>query len=322
MSSLLIHDYPLMVSPKLAARIGLYEAHFLQQIHWLCEKSKNIRDGKAWVYNTYEQWLEHFPFMEKQQIGRIVRKLEKMGVLVTTDEYNRHGLDNTKWYRVNYASPILDFSAEADEDSSVNHEDSNLNAEDSSMNSMGSSVNAGSSNLNPQLPETFHKDLLIDFLQDGDGASPAAAETELQLAETKPARPTKPKSEPNPDNVATWQAYARAYRERYGVLPASNAKTRGQTAQLVRLVGREIAPHLAAYFVSHNNRWFVQSRHEIGCLLRAYQQVLTDMQRGEQMTQAKAQQTERTQGNLDAVMQSDDLEAWERYQRKQQGAAA
>ena len=322
MSSLLIHDYPLMVSPKLAARIGLYEAHFLQQIHWLCEKSKNIRDGKAWVYNTYEQWLEHFPFMEKQQIGRIVRKLEKMGVLVTTDEYNRHGLDSTKWYRVNYASPILDFSAEADEDSSVNHEDSNLNAEDSSMNSMGSSVNHEDSNLNPQLPETFHKDLPIDFLQDGDGASPAAAETELQLAETKPAKPTKPKSEPNPDNVATWQAYARAYRDRYGVLPASNAKTRGQTAQLVRFVGREIAPHLAAYFVSHNNRWFVQSRHEIGCLLRAYQQVLTDMQRGEQMTQAKAQQAERTQGNFDAVMQSDDIAAWERYQRKQQGAAA
>ena len=49
MSNLLINDYPLIVSPKLATRIGLYEAHFLQQIHWLCEKSKNIRDGKAWV---------------------------------------------------------------------------------------------------------------------------------------------------------------------------------------------------------------------------------------------------------------------------------
>ena len=156
------------------------------------------------------------------------------------------------------------------------------------------------------------------------GINPAAAEPEFQLAEIQTAKPAKPKpkSEPNPDNVATWQAYARAYRERYGVLPASNAKTRGQTAQLVRFVGREIAPHLAAYFVSHNNRWFVQSRHEIGCLLRAYQQVLTDMQRGEQMTQAKAQQAERTQGNFDAVMQSDDIAAWERYQRKQQGAAA
>jgi len=324
MSSLLIHDYPLMVSPKLAARIGLYEAHFLQQIHWLCEKSKNIRDGKAWVYNTYEQWLEHFPFMEKQQIGRIVRKLEKMGVLVTTDEYNRHGLDNTKWYRVNYASPILDFSTEPAEGSNLNDEDSDLNTEGSSVNLMDSAVNAGSSNLNQQLPETFHTDLPIDFLQVGDGASPAAAEPEFQLAEIQTAKPAKPKtkSEPNPDNVATWQAYARAYRDRYGVLPASNAKTRGQTAQLVRFVGREIAPHLAAYFVSHNNRWFVQSRHEIGCLLRAYQQVLTDMQRGEQMTQAKAQQAERTQGNLDAVMQSDDIAAWERYQRKQQGAAA
>lgn len=156
------------------------------------------------------------------------------------------------------------------------------------------------------------------------GINPAAAEPEFQLAEIQTAKPAKPKpkSEPNPDNVATWQAYAGAYRERYGVLPASNAKTRGQTAQLVRFVGRELAPHLAAYFVSHNNRWFVQCRHEIGCLLKSYQQVLTDMQRGEQMTQAKAQRAERTQGNFDAVMQSDDIAAWERYQRKQQGAAA
>ena len=170
--------------------------------------------------------------------------------------------------------------------------------------------------------ETFNHQ--IEPSEMATGINPAAAEPEFQLAEIQTAKPAKPKtkSEPNPDNVATWQAYARAYRDRYGVLPASNAKTRGQTAQLVRLVGREIAPHLAAYFVSHNNRWFVQSRHEIGCLLRAYQQVLTDMQRGEQMTQAKAQQAERTQGNFDAVMQSDDMAAWERYQRKQQGAAA
>ena len=168
--------------------------------------------------------------------------------------------------------------------------------------------------------ETFNHQIEPSLV--ATGINPAAAEPEFQLAEIQTAKPAKPKKQANPDNVATWQAYAQAYRNRYGVLPASNAKTRGQTAQLVRLVGREIAPHLAAYFVSHNNRWFVQSRHEIGCLLRAYQQVLTDMQRGEQMTQAKAQQAERTQGNLDAVMQSDDLEAWERYQRKQQGVAA
>lgn len=156
------------------------------------------------------------------------------------------------------------------------------------------------------------------------GINPAAAEPEFRLAELQPpaTHPSKPKPEANPDNVATWQAYARAYRERYGVLPASNAKTRGQTAQLVRLVGGGIAPHLSAYFVSHNNRWFVQCRHEFGCLLKAYQQVLTDMQRGEQMTQLQAQQTERTAQNLSNAMQSDDAVAWERYQRKQQGAAA
>ena len=98
--------------------------------------------------------------------------------------------------------------------------------------------------------------------------------------------------------MRTWQAYAKAYRDRYGVLPAANAKTRGQTAQLVRLVGREVAPHLAAFFVWHNGGWFVQCRHDFGTLLKSYQQVLTDMRRGEQMTAVKARQTERQSSNM------------------------
>ena len=300
MSNLLINDYPLIVSPKLATRIGLYEAHFLQQIHWLCEKSKNIRDGKAWVYNTYEQWVEQFPFMERQQVGRIVRKLEEMGVLITTGEYNKYKLDKTKWYRVNYDSPVLDFADEPAEYPKTNDESSNFNHESSDLNAESSSVNAESSDLNPQLPQTFYKDFHIDFLQDGDGASPAAAETELQLAETKPARPTKPKSEPNPDNVATWNAYAAAYRRRYGILPESNRKTRGQVAQFVKLVGAEKAPLLAAYFPTHNGRWFVQCRHEFGLLLKSSQQIATDYATGQQMTETRARQAESTQANLES----------------------
>ena len=136
-----------------------------------------------------------------------------------------------------------------------------------------------------------------------DGDKPAATESQFLLteAESSPKPKTKKSTEPNPDNVKTWQAYARAYRDRYDILPTTNAKTRGQTAQLVRLVGKDIAPHLAAYYVTHNNSFFVSRRHDIGLLLTNYQQVLTDMQRGEQMTQTKARQTEGTQSNFETM---------------------
>ena len=128
-----------------------------------------------------------------------------------------------------------------------------------------------------------------------DGVTPASQAGLLQK------KTAQKKSQANPDNVVCWESYARAYRNRYGVLPAANQKTRGQVAMLVRYVGKEVAPSLAEYFLSHNGSWFVQCRHEFGCLLKSYQQVLTDMQRGEQMTQIKARQTESTQSNYEAA---------------------
>ncbi|MFC2416268.1 hypothetical protein, partial [Neisseria elongata] len=139
----------------------------------------------------------------------------------------------------------------------------------------------------------------INPLRDCDGGSPAAMPTEgfeILPPDGKPAKKAGRKSaEPNPANVATWKAYAAAYRDRYGVLPAANAKTRGQAASLVRMVGADLAPSLAAYYLTHNGGFFVQCRHDFGLLLKSYQQILTDMQRGEQMTQTKARQTEKTQ---------------------------
>ena len=281
--NLLIAENPMIVCPTLAVRIGLHEAVFLQQVHFLTLHSRNIRDGFRWVYNTYEDWLEIFPFFENEQkIGRYVRKLEDLGLLVTSKEYNRNKLDKRKWYRVNYASDLL-----VPEAVTPNVEDSNMNVEDS--------------NLKEQYTKTYNKDLQanINPLRDCDGGSPAAAPTgdfEILPPDGKSAKKAGRKSaEPNPANVATWKAYAAAYRDRYGVLPAANAKTRGQAANLVRMVGADLAPGLAAYYLTHNGGFFVQCRHDFGLLLKSYQQILTDMQRGEQMTQTKARQTEKTQ---------------------------
>ena len=128
----------------------------------------------------------------------------------------------------------------------------------------------------------------------------------LGAAKTEPAEPKAPpktadeKIRANPDNVKTWNAYAAAYRRRYGILPESNRKTRGQVAQFVKLVGAAKAPLLAASFPTHNGSWFVQCRHEFGLLLKSYQQIATDYATGQQMTETRARQAESTQANLES----------------------
>lgn len=106
-SKLLLDEHPLQVMPKLATLIGLNEAIILQQIHyWLCINEKNNNNyinGHYWVYNTYEQWQEQFPFWSVTTIRRIITKLENKNLLIA-DNYNNAGFDKTKWYTINYVA--------------------------------------------------------------------------------------------------------------------------------------------------------------------------------------------------------------------------
>ena len=149
-------------------------------------------------------------------------------------------------------------------------------------------------------PSVFNHQIEPSGIGSGIAAAP---ETEILEAETpKPAKQktADEKIRANPDNVKTWNAYANAYRRRYGILPESNRKTRGQVAQFVKLVGADKAVALAAYFPTHNGRWFVQCRHEFGLLLKSYQQIATDWATGQQMTETRARQAENTQSNLES----------------------
>lgn len=58
LSSLLIDEHPLVVLPSLAKEIGLNEAIMMQQIHFWINKRKHFKDGKYWVYNTYDGWAD------------------------------------------------------------------------------------------------------------------------------------------------------------------------------------------------------------------------------------------------------------------------
>ena len=115
------------------------------------------------------------------------------------------------------------------------------------------------------------------------------------------ARQPESRADQSAANRAVWQAYCQAYVGRYGVEPLRNAKLNGQIAQFVRLVGADDAPQLAAYYLRHNNGFFVQRRHDFGLLLQSAQQIRTDWLRGEQMTGTAARQAESTQSNFETM---------------------
>ncbi|MDE7204624.1 MAG: hypothetical protein K2O91_22610 [Lachnospiraceae bacterium] len=102
-----LDERPLLVMPKLATLIGLNESIVLQQIHyWLIGKEQRQQDyidSHYWVYNTYEQWQEQFPFWSIMTIRRTFTKLENMNLL-TVGNYNMAEFDKTKWYSINYAA--------------------------------------------------------------------------------------------------------------------------------------------------------------------------------------------------------------------------
>jgi hypothetical protein len=105
MSKLLLDEQPLLVMPKLAAKIGLNESIILQQINYWNDINKkannNYKDGHHWTFNSVKEWQEQFPFWSEKTIQRTITDLEKMKLIIVGN-YNKLKIDRTKWYRINY----------------------------------------------------------------------------------------------------------------------------------------------------------------------------------------------------------------------------
>lgn len=106
--SLLFRFRPLVISPELAAKIGLNEAIVLQQLkYWINETDSGVdHDGKRWVYNTHEQWAKQFPFWSVDTVKRTLASLQKQG-LVLVEKLAKSKHDQTNYYTINYLSDAL-----------------------------------------------------------------------------------------------------------------------------------------------------------------------------------------------------------------------
>lgn len=101
MSSLLISEPPMQVLPSLAVAIGLNQAIVLQQLHYWILRAGKERDGHKWVFATYPELAQQFPFWSISTIKRTMRDLVDNGY-VLVGNFNRMNIDRTNWYAVCY----------------------------------------------------------------------------------------------------------------------------------------------------------------------------------------------------------------------------
>lgn len=147
-----------------------------------------------------------------------------------------------------------------------------------------------------------------DEKQLAQGATPTSASDGDWLEKDQPEEPRVaiPADMPGPKDQGAktfkpWANYAITYRRRYGVYPIWNAKVAGQLSQLVDRVGADMAPAVAAYYLSTNSQFYVTKGHSVDAMLRDCETLAMQMQTGNQMTATRARQMDGTQANASAT---------------------
>lgn len=255
MSKYLIDEYPMILLPSLAEKIGLNEALVLQQIHYWTDRPDVgiVIDGERWVYNTVDRWRDQFRFWSKRTLERVFSSLKSMGLMVSIEAKDRIG-NRVVCYRVDYAALENLDSLTAKMADCVT---TNCRKETAKM-AEGVRQNGGPLNITDTTTETTNL------------FSPAAAD---ELAQKRDSLTQAGKSL----NVETWESYRAAYVARYRTEPLRNAMVNGQIANVVKQAGKR-APEVAKFYLRHNDPYFVRERHPVGALLKSLQRILVDME--------------------------------------------
>jgi hypothetical protein len=117
--------------------------------------------------------------------------------------------------------------------------------------------------------------------------------------EPEPVRAAQKRAATVPETAGLWAAYAMSYRKRYGAEPVRNAKVNGQLSQVIKRLGSDEAPWVAAWYVASNNRFYVQKRHSVDCLLADAEGLRTEWATNTRVTETKAREADRLQSTGD-----------------------
>lgn len=83
---------------------------------------------------------------------------------------------------------------------------------------------------------------------------------------------------------ATWKSYCEAYAKRYAVEPVQNKTVRSQMKQFVQRIGFDESPLVAAFYVGHNDPFYVKKCHSVGQMLSDAEKLRTEWATGRNST--------------------------------------
>lgn len=99
---LLVDGRQLFLSQDLAIRIGIEEALFIQQLYYRLETQGVEKEGHIWYRQTYQGWARQCPQWNIRKIKRLVMKLERYQIIISSNKFNSFKTDRSKWYRIDY----------------------------------------------------------------------------------------------------------------------------------------------------------------------------------------------------------------------------
>lgn len=105
------------------------------------------------------------------------------------------------------------------------------------------------------------------------------------------------------DGQRVWERYKTAYLDRYKAEPVRNATTNSQVSQLIKRLGGEAACQVAAFYVWHNDQFYVRARHPPGLLLRDAEGLHTQWVTGQTVTHSQARKIDETAGRVNVFQE-------------------
>lgn len=118
---------------------------------------------------------------------------------------------------------------------------------------------------------------------------PAGVETPPPQVKATPAKGRAKPPPAGPDTAPTWEAYTQAFQKLYRTPPVRNATVNAQMLQFVKRVGADEAPAVAAFYVGHKARWYVEKGHAVAQLLADAEKLRTEWASGRTVPDGRQQ---------------------------------
>ena len=113
-------------------------------------------------------------------------------------------------------------------------------------------------------------------------------------------RPVKRVKEPAP-TTELFEAFNAAYTRRYGVGWPKSQQASSLLKQLLMRIGREDSLKVIDYYLTHNERFYVETQHALKIMLRDCEKLRTQVLTGKRVSSNQAKILEIEQGNKDAI---------------------